>query len=106
MALAGIGAICVGLFPETLGLPHYLSAPTVFLFEGFAAIVSSQHVRMPIAPLFILLGAVTLLALVLEIAGLMPGFGHGRMERMIAYPIIIREIAFAGWLAGKAEEMV
>jgi Predicted membrane protein len=34
MALAGIGAICVGLFPETLGLPHYLSALTAFLFEG------------------------------------------------------------------------
>lgn len=105
MAFAGIGAICVGLFPETLGLPHYLSALTAFLFGGIAAIVSSQQVRMPFAFLFILLGMVTLLALGLEIANLTLGLGHGGMERMIAYPIIIWEIAFAGWLAGKTEVM-
>lgn len=106
MAIAGIGAICVGLFPETLGLPHYLSALTAFLFGGIAAIVSSRKVQMPFAFLFILLGMVTLLALVLEIADLTLGLGHGGMERIIAYPIIIWEIAFAGWLAGKTEEMV
>ncbi len=106
MALAGIGAVCVGLFPETLGLPHSLSALTAFLFGGIAAIVSSRQVRMPIAPLFLLLGAVTLTALVLEIADLTLGLGHGGMERMIAYPIIIWEIAFAGYLAGNGERMV
>lgn len=34
MALAGIVAICAGLFPETPGLPHYLSTLTAFLFWG------------------------------------------------------------------------
>jgi hypothetical membrane protein len=105
MALAGIGAVCVGLFPETLGLPHYLSALTAFLFGGIAAIVSSRQVRMPIAPLFLLLGAVTLTALVLEIADLTLGLGHGGMERMIAYPIIIWEIAFAGYRQGMEKDL-
>lgn len=98
MFLAGVGAICVGLFPETLGLPHYLSALTAFLFGGIAALVSSRRVTMPLSPLFMLLGIITLSALVLEIAGITLGLGHGGMERMIAYPIIIWEIAFAGWL--------
>lgn len=56
MALAGIRAICVELFPETLGLLHYLSALTAFLFGGIAAIVSSHKVLPIFSYLFVILG--------------------------------------------------
>ena len=99
MAIAGIGALGVGLLPETLGLPHFISALAAFLFGGIAAIASSRHAPAPLSYLFLLLGAATLCALALEVAGTAFGLGHGGMERMIAYPIIIWEIAFAGVLA-------
>lgn len=99
MAIAGIGAIGVGAFPETLGLPHFISALAAFLFGAIAALVSSRKAAAPLSHLFLLLGAISLCALVLEVAGTALGLGHGGMERMIAYPIIIWEIAFAASLA-------
>ena len=98
MAIAGIGAMGVGVFPETLGLPHFVSALAAFLFGAIAALISSRKAPAPLSHMFALLGIVSLCALVLEIAGITLGLGHGGMERMIAYPIIIWEIAFAASL--------
>jgi len=99
MAIAGIGAFGVGLFPETLGWPHFISAFAAFFFGATAALLSSRREAAPLSCLFALLGIVSLCALLLEVAGITLGLGHGGMERMIAYPIVMWEIAFAAALS-------
>ncbi len=102
-ALAGIGPIGVGLFPETTGLPHGIFALISFFFGGLLAILVSTQVRPPFRFLSILLGVIGLVALVLFVANNDLGIGFGGMERMIAYPVLFWGIAFGAYLMASPE---
>lgn len=102
-ALAGLGPIGVGLFPETTGLPHGIFALISFFFGGLLAILVSTQVRPPFRYLSILLGVVGLVALVLFVTNVDLGIGFGGMERMIAYPILFWGLAFGGYLMASPE---
>jgi hypothetical membrane protein len=101
--LAGIGPIGVGLFPENQPLPHAIFAFTSFFFGGLAAVLVSTRVRPPFRYVSVLLGLVGLVALGLFAAGQYAGIGFGGMERMIAYPVLLWEIAFGGYLLSVPE---
>jgi len=47
IALAGVGALGVGLFPETTGIWHSLFSLVVFLFSGLTAIVTARFQKRP-----------------------------------------------------------
>ncbi len=102
--LAGVGAIGVGLFPETTGAPHGIFALLSFVFGGLLAILVSTQVRPPFRHLSILLGAAGLVALVLFVSNNDLGIGFGGMERMIVYPVLLWGIAFGGYLMATPEE--
>ncbi len=102
-ALAGIGPIGVGLFPETTGAPHVVFAFISFFFGGLLAILAASRTRPPFRYLSLVLGVVGLAALVLYASGTYLGIGNGGMERMIADPILFWGIAFGGYLMASPE---
>lgn len=98
IALAGIGALGVGLFPETSGIWHSLFSLIVFLFAGLSAMVTYRFQKRPMSYFSIILGAVTLIALLLYMADYFLGLGAGGMERMIVYPVLLWATGFSGHL--------
>jgi hypothetical membrane protein len=100
--LSGAGAMGVGLFPETTGTPHGISALVAFLFGGVSTIATFIVIRGPLRWMSVLLGSVALVALALFAGGVYLGIGLGGMERMIAYPVLLWVTAFGGYLMSPA----
>ncbi len=100
IALAGIGALGVGLFPETTGIWHSIFSLIVFLFAGLSAIITFWLQKPPLSYLSIILGAVTLVALFLYVGSIYLGLGAGGMERMVVYPVLLWAVGFGGHLMG------
>jgi hypothetical membrane protein len=97
----GFGVTGVGLFPETTGIIHLAVAFVAFIFMGFAAITSHRIVRSPLNYFSVILGVLSLAAMVLFMTGNNLGLGVGGMERMIMYPVLIWGLAFAGFLINR-----
>ena len=102
--LAGVGALGVGLFPETIPLPHSISALTAFLFGGVAAILAFPLEKEPLNYISVILGILGLASLVLFVSGTYLGIGFGGMERMIVYPVLLWEVALGGYLLAAPTE--
>ncbi|OWP56028.1 MAG: hypothetical protein B2I17_08620 [Thermoplasmatales archaeon B_DKE] len=100
LILAGIGAMGVGLFPETTGSPHLIFSLIVFLMASIAPYFLVVKIRNLMSVMWAILGTVGLIALILYIPGIYLGLGHGGMERMIVYPDLLWGIGFGGWLIG------
>jgi hypothetical membrane protein len=100
LVVTGIGAMGVGLFTEDAGMIHGVFSLITFLFAGISAIVSYKLEKPPFSYVSVVLGVVSLLALVLFASGIYLGLGKGGMERMIAYPVLLWAIGFGGHLAG------
>lgn len=103
MLLAGLGAIGVGVFPETTGIIHLVVSFIAFIFIGLASLMSYRIVTSPLNYVSIILGALTLVDMVLFITGNYLGMGVGGMERMIVYPALVWGLAFAGFLVNRPE---
>lgn len=101
IAFAGIGAMGVGLFPETTGIFHSIFSLIVFLFAGLSALVTARFQRKPMFYFSIILGVVTLFALVLYIGGEYVGLGPGGMERMVVYPVLVWAVGFGGHMMAR-----
>lgn len=99
-ALAGAGAMGVGIFPESFGtgLVHTLASLVAFLFGGLAAIIAYKLEKPPLTYLSVVMGVIALLALGLFLGNYFLGLGKGGMERMIAYPILLWVVGFGGYL--------
>lgn len=102
IALTSIGAMGVGLFPETAGSIHHIVSLITFIFSGLAAIASFRVQKSPLSYISPLLGAMTLLSLALYISNVFLGLGPGGMERMIVYPALIWSISFGAHLIASA----
>lgn len=93
LALAGLGAVCVGLFPE--GSPyglHAISALIAFLFGGLADAALGAFTPVPrwLRWLGVAMGAVALASLAAYVA-----FGEPPIvERPVAYPILIYAVIY------------
>jgi hypothetical membrane protein len=103
ISLGGIGALGVGLFPETTGIWHSIFSLIVFLFAGLSAIVAARFQKKPQFYFSIILGLATLVALVLYVGGNYLGLGAGGMERMVVYPVLVWAVAFGGHLMGSSD---
>lgn len=98
LAITGIGAMGVGVFPENFGILHFISSLITFLFGGLSVTISYRNQKTAFAYYSILLGALSLAALVLFGSGTYLGLGKGGMERMIAYPSLLWAVGFGGYL--------
>ena len=107
LAVLGISALGVGVFPGNTGNPHALCAMATFIAGGVAAITAAIVVRGPFRWLSVAMGAIALLTLVgymvLGDAAPMAALGIGGIERWIVYPIVLWVTGFGGYLAGSAE---
>lgn len=100
LTLMGLGAMGVGLFPETAGEIHGIASLITFLFGGLSAVVSYKLWKPPLSYASVLLGAMSLVALALFGSSTYLGLGKGGMERMIAHPALLWAVAFGSHLMG------
>jgi hypothetical membrane protein len=98
IGLSGLGALGVGLFPETTGLLHLIVSFIAFFFAALSAIAASKLVKTPFAYFSVILGIASLAALALFGLKFYLGLGPGGMERMMAYPVLLWAIGFGGYL--------
>jgi len=89
MVLTGFAQACIGIFPETFGLPHLAAAATVFIGGSLLAILSFRVFPVPWAWISAVLGIIMVAAIILLFTGFYPGLGKGGMERIIVYPLIL-----------------
>lgn len=104
LTLTGIGAMMVGLFPETAGVMHTIASLITFLFGGLAAIVSYRVEKPPFSYLSVVLGALGLVGLGLFASGNYLSLGVGGMERMIAHPVLLWAVGFGGHLVSHSKD--
>ncbi len=112
LALCGIGAMGVGVFPENSPyMLHTIFSLIAFLFGALSAIASYKIQKPPMSYFAVILGLIALASLVLfaysetfvNLGGAHAtefylGLGKGGLERMIAYPVLLWAIAFGGYL--------
>jgi hypothetical membrane protein len=105
MALAGVGTVLVGLFPEnTISELHIIGAALPFTLGNLAMIMVGFALKpMPIIlrVYSILSGLIALVALVLFMEDVYLGIGIGGMERFVGYPQSIWMIVFGSYLLVK-----
>jgi len=96
--IAGLGGIGSGLFPDNTGLMHELFAGVGFFFGSLTVISSFKIIRKPLNYFSLLMGIISLSALVLFVSDVHLGLGSGGMERMIIYPILLWMVSFGSYL--------
>ncbi len=95
--LTGFGATGVGIFPEGSPLHlHTIMSAVTFIFAGLTAITAYKFTPKPISWISVILGILSLTALGLFASGNYLGIGHGGMERMIVYPVLLWALVFGG----------
>lgn len=100
--LTGFGATGVGVFPE--GSPynlHTIMSAITFIFAGVTAIAAYRFTSKPISFISIIMGIASLVALGLFASENYLGLGHGGMERMIVYPVLLWALVFGGYIITK-----
>lgn len=102
--LTAIGTMGVGVFTENSGTIHTVVSLIAFLFGGLSAIASYKLLKLPFSAIAVILGAMSLGALVLFATKIDLGLDVGGMERMIAYPILTWGAGFGGHLIGQPEK--
>ncbi|WP_054848917.1 DUF998 domain-containing protein [Vulcanisaeta sp. JCM 14467] len=95
IALTGIGAMGVGIFPETMHPFHLIFALIAFLFASISSYPTIKISRSPGKVLWPILGTIGFIALLLFIKHIYLGLGPGGMERMIVYPNLVWALAFS-----------
>jgi hypothetical membrane protein len=95
--LTGIGAMGVGIFPETNPIAHEITSDIAFIFAGLTAIWGYRHTKAPLSYFSVILGVINLVAIVLFTANVLLGLGVGGMERMIVYPVVAWAIGIGGY---------
>lgn len=113
IALAGVGALGVGIFNESAPYDlHGLFSLITFLFIGLSAILSFRMQKPPLSYFAIFLGLVTLVSLILfipdsgvSIGGTL-GIGPGGLERLIVFPVLFWSLGFSGHLMAIGEKSI
>jgi hypothetical membrane protein len=96
--MTGLGAVGVGVFPESAGVIHPIVSLITFVFAGLSAVASYKVQKAPSSYFSILLGAMTLIALGLYVSNTYLGLGQGGMERMVVYPALVWAVGFSAGL--------
>jgi hypothetical membrane protein len=104
LALLGLGALGVGVFPGNHLAPHQLFAMTAFISGGIVAVLAATILVTPLRQISVALGIVSLISFLLAMFFLEWGpvarLGEGGIERWIVYPQVLWLATFGGALMG------
>jgi hypothetical membrane protein len=104
LALFGIGAIGVGVFPGNHLAPHQLFAMTAFISGGVAAVLAAKVLVAPLRQMSVVIGVISLVSFLLAMFMLewapVAALGEGGIERWIVYPAVLWLTVFGGALMG------
>lgn len=107
LALFGVGALGVGIFPGHTGAVHAIFAQITFVGGAVAAILSFRSVVGPLRYISVALGAIALANLlgymVLQDGWFVTGLGLGGLERWVAYPVVLWLTGLGGYLLAAPE---
>jgi len=111
MTMTGIGAAGIGIFNENFGDAHVIAVRWFWVFAVPTAILSYRFQKKPLSYISVVLGLVTLTAIVLFLSevyiptpiDLYLGIGRGGMQRMIQYPILLWALGFGALLIGESD---
>lgn len=98
LVMTAIGAMGVGVFTENSGTIHRIVSLIAFLFGGLSATSSLRLLKKPFSLIAVVLGLMSLGALVLFGSNNYLGLGAGGMERMVLYPLLMWGAGFGGAL--------
>ena len=101
LALMGIGAVGVALFPGGTGTVHVAFALLTFAAGGASALAAARATSAPFRYVSAALGVVSLAALAwyIVLRETADGALLGGVERWVAYPVVIWLVGFGGYLA-------
>ena len=109
--MIGVGNVVVGVVAENISFPlHVVFALVSFVSAATCAIMSYKFEKAPLSYISVILGAVTLLAIVLFFSGYSVnsgfylGLGLGGMERFIIYPSLLWLLGFSAYLIGDSSD--
>ena len=104
LALFGIGALGVGVFPGNHLAPHQLFAMMAFISGGVTAVLTAKVLVAPFRQLSVVIGVASLVSFLLAMFLLewapVAELGEGGIERWIVYPAILWLTIFGGALMG------
>lgn len=100
IAVAGVGAIGVGVFPESAGLIHAVFALITFLFGGLALISSHKILSGFVRVVVPIMGFVSLVLLIFFALRIDLGLGVGGVEMLIVFLELLATIIIGSFLAG------
>jgi len=100
LALMGVGAVGVALFPGGSGTIHVAFALLTFAAGGVSALVAARATSAPFRFVSAALGVVSLasLAWYIVLRETADGALLGGVERWVAYPVVLWLVAFGGYL--------
>jgi len=107
LAIAGVGAMGVAAFPETIQPAHGIFQSLAFICGGLSAVVSFKVQKLPVSAFSLFLGCFSLVAIIvffpylglgLHDASLFLGLGKGALERLVIYSMLMWEISFGYFL--------
>ncbi len=114
LAISGFGAMGVGVFPANLQPMHSIFTLLAILVGAFAAIASYRLLDSPLSYFSVILGASSLIAVVIFAPYLgLPtgstetflGMAKGSMERWAIYPILAGAIGFGSHMVRNAKDL-
>ena len=107
LAIAGVGAMGVAVFPETIQPAHGIFQSLAFIFGGLSAVISYRIQKLPLSAISLFLGCFSLVAIVvffpylglgLHDTSMFLGLGKGALERLVIYSMLMWEISFGYFL--------
>jgi hypothetical membrane protein len=111
VVMLGVGCVGVGVVAENIFLPiHLIFALVAFVFGAASVIISYKLEKSPLSYISVILGAVTLSAVVLfnlgysVDSGFYLGLGLGGMECFIIYPVLLWVLGFGAYLIGNPSD--
>ena len=106
LAISGVGAVVSAVVSLNISFEvHSMFGLVAFVFGAASAIMSYKFLKSPLCFVSIILGAVTLSAVILFMLGqgnsdFYLGLGVGGIERFIVYPLLLWMLGFGGYLIG------
>jgi len=115
LAITGIGAMGLGIFPGYAQPMHSIATLIAILFGSLSAITSFQIQKKPMSYISLVLGMMVLISVIIFFPYLgLPtgstetflGMAKGSMERWAIYPILAWAIGFGSYLIGSTDERI